>query len=246
MSDYDKDADAYRRWSISDSDYRLLEQTQFLRVLGSIRGLSVLELACGDGRMSRKFMAEGARSVFAIDISEEMIKRAVAQNQDDGGGLVYPTLSFEVVDASDEGFRLEHPADVVTAMYLLHYAPSEKALHGMCELISRNLKPGGRFVTYTINPDCDLSAHSSSLKESFGFYYRPIDPPHYDLVFEELAVNMWQWSREAHQQGLEQAGLTNIRWHPLCLPNDHRDLAQSLRWYLDNPCCIVLSAQKPL
>lgn len=244
MTDYDQGTDAYRQWSSSDNVYRLLEQTQYFRVLGSIQDLSILELACGDGRMSRQFMAQGARSVHGLDISEEMIKRAVSLNNDERGALVYPTLSFDVVDAGDDSFQLNNRVDVVTAMYLFHYAPSENALNRMCNLIGRNLKPRGRFVTYAINPDCDLSANSELLDECFGFYYRPIDPPHYDVVIGQFTANMWQWSREAHEEGLAQAGLTNIKWHPICLPENRHDLAQSLQWHLDNPSCIVLSAEK--
>ena len=50
----------------------------------------------------------------------------------------------------------------------------------------------------------------------------------------------------------EQIGYTKnqsvntIRWHPLRLSAGHEDLAQSLRWYLDNPSCIVLMAEKSI
>ena len=144
--DYDANIDAYRRWSLSDNVYWLIEQTRYFEVLGPVLNLNILELACGDGRISRMLMDRGARSVLGTDISEEMIKQAVAKNQDEHGGPVYPTLQHEVVDACDDTFTLEHPADIVTAMYLFHYAPSESALEQMCRHISRNLKPGGRLV----------------------------------------------------------------------------------------------------
>ena len=244
--DYDANIDAYRRWSSADNVYWLIEQTRFFEVLGPVLNLNVLELACGDGRISRMLMDRGARSVLGTDISEEMIKQAVTQNQDDQGGSVYPNLQYEVVDACDNTFTLDHPVDIVTAMYLFHYASSEAALEQMCRHISRNLKPGGRFVVYTINPDCDLTAlEPGLLMKYFGFSYRAVDPPQYHLVFNKLTVNMWQWSKQAHEQGLKRAGLAHIRWHPLRLPAGHEDLAQSLRWYLDNPSCIVLSAEKP-
>ena len=243
--DYDENADVYLRWTVSDNVYWLIEQTRFFEVLGSVRSLDILELACGDGRISRMLMERDARSVIATDVSEEMIKRAVAQNKNDQGDLVYPTLSFQVVDARDETFRLNHLADRVVAMYLFHYAPSEKALGQMCRLIGRNLKPGGRLVIYTVNPDYDYSIQDSRLEKCFGFSWSAIDPPHYELVFGEHAINMWHWSKEAHERGLRSAGLANIQWHPLCVPDDEQELNRSLRWYLDNPSCIVLSAEKP-
>lgn len=246
MADYDTNTDDYLRWSAGDSDYWLLEQTRYFEVLGSVRNLNILELACGAGRISRMLMGRGAQSVVGTDISKEMIKQAVAQNQDYQGSPVYSNLIYKVVDACDETFTLGHPVDLVTAMYLFHYAPSQTALEQMCRHINRNLKPGGRFVATTLNPGCDFNAlYSDRLKKYFGFSIRTVEPPHYHLMFDKLTVNMWQWSREAHEGSLNRAGMTHISWHPLQLPSDRQDLTDSLQWYLDNPSCIVLSAEKP-
>jgi SAM-dependent methyltransferase len=157
MTDYDKQGDAYRHWYLADSPYWLIEQTRFFQVLGSVRNLRILELACGDGRISRMLIDRGAREVVGTDISEQMIERAVELNTDDRGGLIYPGIKYQVVDASDRSFQLEDRVDLVTAMYLFHYAPSTVALEDMCNLISRNLKADGRFVAYTINPAYDFT-----------------------------------------------------------------------------------------
>ena len=246
MADYDTNTNDYLRWSASDSVYWLVEQTRYFEVLGSVRNSNILELACGAGRISRMLMDRGAQSVLGTDISREMIKQAVAHNQDDHGGFVYPSLSYEVFDAGDESFTLDPPVDLVTAMYLFHYAPNQPALEKMCRLISRNLKPGGRFVANTLNPGCDFKALDPDLLlKYFGFSIRPVDPPLYHLTFNKLTVNMWQWSAAAHEEGLKRAGLTNIAWHPLRLSAGHQDLTDSLQWYLSNPSCIILSAEKP-
>lgn len=247
MADYDKNTSDYLRWSATKSVYWLLEQTRYFEVLGSVRNLNILELACGAGRISRMLMNRGAQSVLGTDISKEMIKQAVAQNKDDQGGLVYSNLSYKVVDACDETFTLGHPVDLITAMYLFHYAPSQTALEQMCRNISRNLKPGGRFVATTLSPECDFNAlYSDHLKKYFGFSIRTVKPPHYHLTFDKLTVNIWQWSKEVHEGGLKRAGMTQILWHPLQLPADRQDSADSLQWYLENPSCIVLSAEKPI
>ena len=246
MADYDTNTHDYLSWSASDSVYWIVEQKRYFEVLGSVRILNILELACGAGRISRMLMVRGAQSVLGTDISKEMIKQAVALNQDDQGGHVYPTISYKVVDACDETFKLEHPVDLVTAMYLFHYARSQKALAQMCRQISRSLKPGGRFVANTLNPECDFKALDPDLlKKYFGFSIRPLSPPHYYLIFDKLTANMWQWSKEAHEEELRRAGLTYILWHPLRLPAERQDLTDSLQWYFNNPSCIILSAEKP-
>lgn len=245
MTDYDEHADVYRAWYESNSPYWLVEQTRFFEVLGSVQNLDILELVCGDGRISRMLMDRGARSVRGIDISDEMVQRAKMRNRNEQGEIVYPGLSFSVVDVCDEIFTLDNPVDLVAAMYLFHYASSKTALSQMCQLISRNLRPGGRFVAYTVNPNYDFSRQDSRLEPAFGFAYEVVDLPHCHLMFDGQAFDMWHWSQDDHEAALKDAGLTNIQWHPVCLPDSKRELAKSVEWYFDNPCCIVVSAEKP-
>ena len=246
MPEYDTNADSYRHWSEGESIYWTIEQTSFFEVLGSVRDLNILELACGEGRLSRMLIERDARSLLATDISEEMIKRAIEQNTNTQGGRLHSTLAYQVVDATDEEFTLDEPVDLVAAMYLFHYADSEESLARMGRLISRNLKPGGRLVAYTVNPDYDFTREDPRLQEYFDFEIHPIEPPRFQLVLGKLAVTIWQWSREAHERALTAAGMANVRWHPLHMPDSQRETARTVQWYLDDPSCIVVSAEKPL
>ena len=125
--------------------------------------------------MSRVCAAAGAASVLASDISPEMIRLAEAQNdpvvasRQDPPTKTWPNLSYQVLDARDPAFRLEKPVDLLAAAYLLHDAGSEAERRTMADLIGRNLKPGGRFVTYTIEPDCDLLRDAALQTEFCGF-----------------------------------------------------------------------------
>ena len=66
-------------------------------------------------------MELGAQSVVGVDVSQKMIDGARQKNATDGGHHL-DALQFEAVDARDETFVLDEPADVATAMYLFHYA----------------------------------------------------------------------------------------------------------------------------
>ncbi|MEX0349800.1 MAG: class I SAM-dependent methyltransferase [Paracoccaceae bacterium] len=244
MASYQGDPNTYTRWSRSESAYTVLEWYVFLRTLGSVKGSSILDLACGEGRLSRELMRLGAARVIGTDVSSHMIEQAVARNQPDHEAHIGKALRYAVVDAADEGFVLAEPADIVTAMYLFHYAPSEAALFAMCRQIGRNLKPGGRFVTYTINPDYDFSAQDPAMEAQFGFRYETIKPPRHLLIIGGFEVDIWQWSTETHEAALTAAGLVDIKWHPLELPATRPDLAPQVQWYLDNPSCVVLSAER--
>lgn len=243
MTDYDKLGDIYSRWSIKETPYSVLEWHMFLQVLGPVAGQRILDVACGDGRLSRGLMDLGAQSVLGTDISEEMIAAANDRNQA-ADAAHFDVLEYQVVDARNPAFTLPEPVDLVTAMYLFHYASSVDDLNAMCRFVSRNLKPEGRFVCYTLNPDYDFERQDPRMEEMFGFHYAPIDPPEYHLVIGEFEASMWHWSRQDHEEGLRVAGFDEIQWHALALPDERQDLAASVQWYLDNPSLIVLSARK--
>ncbi len=243
LADYDHHGEIYQRWSERTGPYSVLEWHVFLEVLGSVSGCNVLDMACGDGRTARCLMELGAQSVLGVDVSQKMIDGARRKNRTDGGHR-FDALRFETVDARDQSFVLDEPVDIVTAMYLFHYAGSRDELFRMCRFIGRNLKSGGRFVTYTINPDYDFERQAPQMGEAFGFSYRIARPPEYRLVIGDFDVPIWQWSKADHEIGLERAGLVDIRWHKLSVPEDRKDLERSLDWYLENPSCIVLSAVK--
>ena len=251
MPEYDEFAKTYQHWSVTASPYNMIETYTFFEVLGSVRGLNVLDLAAGEGRSSRMLMERGAASVLGAEISPEMVRRATEQNspqyaaQQSANALTWPSLRYIVLDARDRKFQLDTPVDVVTAMYLFHYAPNEDDLEQMTHLIARNLKPGGRFVTYTLSPDYDFRRIEPRLMERCGFDYAVVSGPHCELIIGGERVDIWQWSREVHETRLRRAGFTDIRWHPLQAPPDGPEVTAAMGFYLANPSCIVLSATKP-
>src|SRR5437868_15338353 len=60
-------------------------------------------------------------------------------------------IEYYVQDVTQ--FKSDTLFDLALAVYLLHYAPTQEALLAMCQSISDNVKVGGRFVTYQLNPD---------------------------------------------------------------------------------------------
>ena len=80
MPEYDQFAEIYQHWSETASPYTRVEVHGFFEVLGSVRGLDVLDLAAGEGRASRMLMERGAKSVLGADVSPEMIRRAIKHN----------------------------------------------------------------------------------------------------------------------------------------------------------------------
>jgi toxoflavin synthase len=187
------------------------ESYTVLRMTGPLAGKRVLDLACGLGFYTRLFKQRGAAQVLGIDISPEMVRLARAQEQAEPLGVTY-----QVCDAT--ALPTLGIFDLVTAMYLLNYATSTAQLRGMCRSAYDNLAPGGRFVAYTINPAYTLSKPDGA---QYGSYFRRLTLAGDRYVCDGVwvtqpptAFQCYQWSREAHERAVTEAGFRPCAWHP--------------------------------
>ncbi|MGA7830836.1 MAG: methyltransferase domain-containing protein [Terracidiphilus sp.] len=91
---------------------------------------SILDLGCGDGQLTERIAATGAR-VIGVDLSPEMIAAARSR------GIDAREASAELLPFPDGAF------DAVFSNAVLHWVRNQDAM--MAE-VRRVLKPGGRFV----------------------------------------------------------------------------------------------------
>ncbi|MCL5030194.1 MAG: class I SAM-dependent methyltransferase [Bacteroidetes bacterium] len=91
----------------------------------------ILDLGCGTGYLTKLISQSGAK-IIGIDSSEEMIKQAKQK---------YPTLNFEIKDATNFSFKSK--LDAVFSNAVLHWIPEKEKV---VSCISNALKPGGRFA----------------------------------------------------------------------------------------------------
>ena len=121
-----------------------IERYTVFRLLGDLRGQTVLDLACGEGIYARKFRRAGATSVTGVDVSREMIALAEAEERADPIGCRY-------VCEDAARFTPAARVDVVTALYLLNYARTAGELASFGRACFRALRPGGRLVGFNDN-----------------------------------------------------------------------------------------------
>lgn len=133
-----------------------LVRPALLRVLGDVRGLSVLDLGCANGATSRAVARLGAR-VTAVDISETLIARARAREEAEPLGIDYIAADAARLDAlgTDSFDR------VIANMSLMDVEDAE----GMIREVGRVLKPDGRFVATLFHPCFQVPEASSWLVE---------------------------------------------------------------------------------
>ena len=118
-----------------------------------IKNAKVLDLACGTGYYSRKFLEWGANQVVGIDISNEMVDAANAASSN------LDRLEFHVGDCSVPVQYQNGPFDMVFGAWLLNYASNGKEMTRMFGNVSVNLKSSGYFIGITPPPTDNPRAH---------------------------------------------------------------------------------------
>lgn len=114
-----------------------------LELAGDVRGLWVLDMACGQGRMSRELARRGAQ-VVGVDVSEGLLAKARAFECEAALGVRYVLGDVSAADAlAGSGF------DVVVVNYGLTDIDD---LPGTLATVSRVLEPGGPFVFSILHP----------------------------------------------------------------------------------------------
>jgi len=126
--------------------HRTLIDPPLLKLVGKVAGQRVLDLACGNGYLSRRFVRQGA-SVTGVDASAPTI--ALAQAREDREPL---GVAYQVVDAAhlemlaDESFDL-----VVSNMALMDIEDAAGAI----QEAARVLRFQGRFIFSMSHPCFD-------------------------------------------------------------------------------------------
>jgi len=111
--------------------------------MGNVKGKKVLDLACGEGRFAR-FFASARAEVTGIDISEDLIKAALEEENRHPLGIEYLVSDAANLDMFDsESFDVAY-----CYMALMDIRDYE----GTISEAARVLRKGGRFIVIIIHP----------------------------------------------------------------------------------------------
>jgi len=238
-SDYQ--ASKRRPWRTHIESYTLFD------TLGDVQGLSVLDLACGEGFYSRRLAKAGASEVVGVDISPAMINLARSEQGRNPLGIEYLV--------GDVGtLNLHRRFDLVVGVYLLHYARSAESLGAMFDAIARHLVPGGRFVTLNGNPDQEPETGHSTRPYGFiaDFPARPVDGDSVRCtVFVEgrqISFENYWLSIATHEEQVARAGLVDFEVHlPRVSPEGLASMpAGHYDAFLNAAPIVLMQARKPL
>ena len=132
--------------------HRHLIDPGLLALIGDVRGLEVLDLACGNGYLARRYAREGAARVVGVDASAPIVRRA--RNHEARTRL---GVRYEVRNAGNlRGFPDASFDLVASNMAVMDIEDAESAIRES----ARVLRSGGRFVFSICHPCFDLNDRS--------------------------------------------------------------------------------------
>jgi len=244
MEVYDTICDNYKKHIFSCFERKATAEHSFFKYLGDVRGKSVLDLGCGEGYYARPIKMSGAGKVVGVDISDKMIAMAREEEKRSLLGINYERYDAAYLPKMGQ-------FDIVTAVFLLHYARSKDELSKMCGNIYKNLKPGGRFVALNNNPDDPLQPDGK-----YG-YTITCDRPLAEGCAIRISLYLngkpacsfdnYYWDKKTYEDALKGAGFKTVTWHNIAVSEEGIARFGHQFWQacLKQPGIIVIECHKP-
>ncbi|MFR9753999.1 class I SAM-dependent methyltransferase [Nocardia sp. 004] len=213
-TDYDENlvAEQYRR--AKEQPWRSqIETYSLMKLIGDPSGKKVIDIACGEGYFTRLLRRAGAAEVVGIDISHRMIELARAHEAADPLGIEY-----RIGDAG--AIVPQQDFDLAVSAWLLANVRERTELARICRGLACRLRPGGRFVTLTTNPDVYFFDPAPDYRK-YGFAMTLADHVYegapilwtLDLGDSELKIENYYLPPSAYAEALRNAGFHDVAIH---------------------------------
>ena len=138
-----------------------LNNPAMFHLVGNVKGLFVLDVACGEGYNTKLLASKGAK-VVGIDSSKKMIESAISQEERDPLGIEYHVLdSKDLSSFSSESFDL-----VTCFMALMDIKDYDKTVGE----IARVTKSDGRFIFSITHPCFEYNSANQELERPSKYF----------------------------------------------------------------------------
>lgn len=206
-AEYNKIGNLFKRYEGAPAHQ--IQTRTILDLTGDVTDKSILDLACGYGFFGRELHKRGASKVVGVDISEEMIKLAKEESKKNNDKIEFYVGDVAEMEAIDR-------FDIAIAAFLFNYAPTLSDLKNMFKAVSKNLKPNGKLIAYTVEPDFNLQQGNFS---DYGVHIlgeEPFQEGHRmqaEFASSSTPFTFYRWQRKDYEQAITEAGFSNFYWH---------------------------------
>lgn len=125
-------------FALGEERAKLIIDTHIAKLIPNTLNASALEIGCGVGRFSRA-LAKRFGSVIAVDVSEEMVRKARELNT----AQEYPNLEFKATDGKSMSFLSTKSIDFAFSYEVFQHMPSYEIILNNLQDIQKILKPTG-------------------------------------------------------------------------------------------------------
>ena len=160
------------------SDYTA--RPRVLQRIGDVRGLSVLDLGCGEGYVARELARAGAERIVGMDLSSKMVQAAQEQNKED----LYP-ISYSVEDLR-QWSEPKSEYDRAVAVFLFNYLNVQDSIEVLTKT-HRALRSGAELILTLPHPSLPWLRPQQA-----PFYFNRPGVSYFDARDHELAGRIWQ------------------------------------------------------
>jgi SAM-dependent methyltransferase len=217
-----------------------------MKRIGDLRGQRVVDVACGEGHFTRLLRHAGAADVVGFDLSQRMIELARGQESEQPLGIEYLVEDARRIVPQQD-------FDLAVSAWLLVYAHDRSELQQMCRGLASWLRPGGRFVTFTSNPDVyfidplpDYSKFGFDVELANSVYEGAPILWRFHLDDSLLEIENYYLPISAYESAFREAGFRQFEVHRLELEPDAHGIDDRHHWadMLDFPPAILIDCVK--
>lgn len=198
---------------------------------------TILDYGCGAGFISHWLEKEGEKNIVGFDTSPNMLSLARKNAKKYGLDIIYTSS----LDNYFETF------DLALAIYIIPYCKNLDEVRSVVQSIYRVLKPNGRLILLTINPDFSTD---SEYYRSYGFrliekqprkdgssiYFNICIPPYNEIV------QAYYYSDSTLGKVILQTGFNYLQYGNMIA--DHPETIEPFFNYLQCPHAQLITAVK--